>query len=136
MGLELNLVGPLSWRAIARLEEAGRLTALLDLLDGAPAGGASDEVWNHVATPDAVRRVLEQSPIDFRILDRLLARVGLDAADMAAQLRRLIDLSLVTALQNAFQIAPPIREAVFADTRQLPDGHGATRRRERLHVRP
>ena len=82
MGLELNLVGPLAWRAIARMEEAGRLTALLDLLDGAPAGDASDEVWNHVATPDAVRRVLEQSPIDFRILDRLLARVGLDAADM------------------------------------------------------
>ena len=82
MGLEVNLVGPLAWRAIARMEEAGRLTALLDLLEGAPGGSAVDEVWNRVATPDAVHRVLEQSPIDFRILDRLLARVGLDAADM------------------------------------------------------
>src|SRR2546427_794624 len=39
MGLELNLVGPLSWRAVARPQGAGRLTALPHLLGGGPAGG-------------------------------------------------------------------------------------------------
>src|SRR5204862_6933900 len=66
MGLELDMVGPLSWRAIARLEEADRLASLLDLLEGAPAGSAVEAVWARVATPAAVRRVLEGAPIDFR----------------------------------------------------------------------
>jgi len=82
MGLELDMVGPLTWRAIARLEQADRLASLLDLLEGAPAGSAVEAVWARVATPAAVRRVLEGAPIDFRSLDRLLGRVGLEAADL------------------------------------------------------
>lgn len=64
-------------------------------------------------------RVLASEPIlPFEALATVL---GLSATDMAAQLRRLIDFSLVTPLPNAFQIAPPIREAVFASRGILTD---------------
>src|SRR5207247_2393619 len=76
-----SLVRMLS-KLAAHAEQGARLASLLDLLEGAPAGSAVEAVWARVATPAAVRRVLEGAPIDFRSLDRLLGRVGLEAADL------------------------------------------------------
>jgi tetratricopeptide (TPR) repeat protein len=65
-------------------------------------------------------RILASEPI--LPFEALAAVLGLESADMAAQLRRLIDLSLVTPHQDVFQIAPPIREAVFVARGNLADG--------------
>ena len=122
MGLELDTVGPLTWRAIARLEEAGRLASLLDLLEGAPAGRAVEAVWARIATPAAVRRLLEGAPIDFRSLDRLLGRVGLEAADLlldflAAAEERAVRRALLDRLVTLGAILGPRLAARLGDGR-------------------
>jgi hypothetical protein len=81
MGLELQELGPRVWQAVARFEAKGRLKELLAVLRSAPAGPTADALWMRVATPAAVRAMLEATPVDFATLDRMLARLGLEAAD-------------------------------------------------------
>jgi len=82
MGLELEHLGPLVWRAVAGMVEEGRLVALLDLLDAArPGSRVAAAIWERAATPETVRRTLSAPAPDFATLDRLLTRVGLPAAE-------------------------------------------------------
>ncbi len=38
-------------------------------------------LWSQVATPDRIRNVLSEEPIDIGVLDNLLSKVGFAAAD-------------------------------------------------------
>ncbi len=82
MSLEVDAVGPNVWRACADLVETGRLTVLLDLLEGAPSETETVRaLWERAASPDTARWVLSDDPVDFVLFDRLMPRVGLAVAD-------------------------------------------------------
>jgi hypothetical protein len=81
LGLELDSLGPPVFEAVDRLEREGGLARLLDVLDAlaAPSEGAAT-IAARVATVDAVTRLVASEPVDFKLLERLTARVGLSAA--------------------------------------------------------
>jgi hypothetical protein len=83
MALETETLGPLVWQAVYRLIAQEELALLLDLLEVAPAGHAvAGQIWGQVATADRVSALLRQESVDFRLVDRLLQRVGLAASDV------------------------------------------------------
>lgn len=80
--LEVETAGPLVWRAVDALVEAGRLGELLQALDEAPADGAVvREFWDHVATPERLAQLLVAQPVDFDLVDRLVGVMGVSAAE-------------------------------------------------------
>lgn len=85
IALEIGTVGPVVWRAVDRLVEAGRVAEILDRVDGSgtelDTGGAAQAIRAHVATPEQLRRALEPEPPDLALLDRLLAILGLAGAE-------------------------------------------------------
>ena len=81
MALEVDTVGPGVLAAADRVVEEGRLGQLLEALgEVQEAQSTAPEVWARLATPDVVRRLARQEPVDFKTLDRLVPRVGLLAA--------------------------------------------------------
>jgi hypothetical protein len=83
LGLELDSLGPHVLAALDRLEREGGLARLLDVLDAmAEPSAAAATVWARVATVDAVSRVVASEPVDFKLLERLAARVGLPAVPL------------------------------------------------------
>jgi len=76
-GLEVGVLGPPVWRAVGRLIDDGRIGALIDGLERAPeAGAAAAPLWERIATPQVVGRLVATEPPDFPTLDRLLPRVA------------------------------------------------------------
>jgi hypothetical protein len=57
------------------------LTPLLDLLDAADDGWMKDALWRHVATPGQLEAQLERSPVNNDVVGRLVARLGVAAAE-------------------------------------------------------
>jgi len=83
LGLELDSLGPPVLAALDRLEREGGLARLLDVLDAmAEPSEAAATIWARVATVDVVARVVASEPVDFKLLERLVARVGLPAAPL------------------------------------------------------
>jgi hypothetical protein len=81
MALEVDAVSPHVLAAADRVVAEGRLGRLLDALVDVPESpGATLQVWARLATPDVVRRLAGQDPVDFKTLERLVPRVGLAAA--------------------------------------------------------
>ncbi|MGH7546078.1 MAG: hypothetical protein ACREKI_07840 [Gemmatimonadota bacterium] len=81
MCLEVDAIGPALWRAVETMMQQGRLSLLLGILEGAPAGNrTAEEVWRHAGTLDQVTRLLQDEPVDFESLDRILTKKGLAAA--------------------------------------------------------
>ena len=82
MACETDATGDALDRAVDQLVGQVRLGAVLDILDRAsPDGKVAAVVAAKVLTPAAIRSVLEVHPIDLALLDRLIAKMGLDAAD-------------------------------------------------------
>ncbi len=82
MSLEVDAVGPNVWRACAHLVDTGRLGVLLDMLESAPdQTDTSRALWERAASPDTLRWLLATVPVDFATVDRLLPRLGEQAAD-------------------------------------------------------
>jgi hypothetical protein len=82
MACEVNAVGDALDRAVDVLVLQRRHSAVLDVLEGAPAPGAATAwIAARAVTPDAVHAVLSTSPVDLALLDRLIARLGPAAAD-------------------------------------------------------
>lgn len=79
MALELGEVRRPVWHALARLVEHGRVAAVCDLLDGAPAppptSGVAELLWERLTVPEVVRGLLTREPADFPTLDRLVSRL-------------------------------------------------------------
>ena len=79
MALELGTVGAALWRAVDRMSRDGQLGRLLDLLDGAPEGGAVEAVLTRLAAAGTLRRLVTAERVDLAIVERLVRLSGLDA---------------------------------------------------------
>ena len=81
MACEADAPGQGLDRAVDQLVAQVRLGSVLDVLDHAPSGSAAAaSIAQKVLTPESVRALLLIQPIDFPLLDRLLARLGPDGA--------------------------------------------------------
>jgi hypothetical protein len=81
MALELDTVGESVERAVDALVERGELPWVLEALRFAYAPKAVDALRRRVARPDQVAALLTDDPIDFALLDEMIAAVGVGAAD-------------------------------------------------------
>jgi hypothetical protein len=82
MALELGVQGQAVDEAVDQLVERGHVAVLTKLLADAPADSpVADAMWNRLATPDLVRRLLEDEGTDIGLLDTVLPRLGLAAAE-------------------------------------------------------
>jgi hypothetical protein len=80
VALEVGVAGPRLTTAVDAVARGGRLTQLLDALNGAPASEAAEVVRRHVATADMVAWLVAGEPLDFSTLERLVAHTGPAAA--------------------------------------------------------
>ncbi len=81
MGLEAGVVGSALWRAVDVMASRESLSPLIDLLDRAPQGWATEAVWEVLATPERLREVLERGQPDTGTVTRMARRMGLAAAE-------------------------------------------------------
>ncbi|HYK10755.1 MAG TPA: HEAT repeat domain-containing protein [Gemmatimonadales bacterium] len=101
MALEIDVTGPTVWAAVDRMVSGDQFSRLLELLEGAPAGGTAKTIRVRIFNIDAVARLLTGPQPDFALIDRLVQVVGtaaaaplLDAlatADVRAVRRALLD---------------------------------------------
>src|SRR6266581_310505 len=81
MALEIGTMGPRLPAAIGRVVAEGRLTQLLDALEGGAADtAAAATVRAQIATAAAVQQIVAREPMDFKLLERLVPLVGTAAA--------------------------------------------------------
>ncbi|HET7296402.1 MAG TPA: hypothetical protein VFI66_04630, partial [Gemmatimonadales bacterium] len=81
MALEADVSGTPVLAAVDRLLEEGRLSDVVERLERVSgSSGAATAVWERIATPDVIRRLVAREPVDFRMLDRLVPRAGVAAA--------------------------------------------------------
>src|SRR6059036_863277 len=81
MALEVGTLGPRLHAAVDRVVTEGRLTHLLDALEGGVADtAAAATVRAQIATAAAVQQIVAREPIDFKLLERLVPLVGTAAA--------------------------------------------------------
>ncbi|HET7457216.1 MAG TPA: hypothetical protein VFJ74_06155, partial [Gemmatimonadaceae bacterium] len=125
MGLELGAAGEAIFRAADALVARGRLAALLDWLEAAPATAARDALWSHVATPEHLTSALAASSRDRVLLARLTRRLGyaacaplLDAIEGAADDTRRVQ-ELADVLATAGPDAAAAAAARIADARWI-----------------
>jgi hypothetical protein len=81
MGIEIGILGEPVWRATDQLASRGDITPLLDLLDSAPDGWMRNWLWRHVATTDRLYQQLQREPVNFQVVQRLVARMQIAAAE-------------------------------------------------------
>lgn len=82
MALELGASGDSLIAAVDTLVERKETPILLDLLAQAPPGDpAAEAVWSRLPARDELRRILEHEEPDAALVDRLLRRLGIEAAE-------------------------------------------------------
>lgn len=80
--LELGSWGDVVNAAVDALVERREIPTLLDLLAQAPAGDpAAEAVWSRLPARDELCRALAEAEPDAALVERLLPRLGLEAAD-------------------------------------------------------
>ncbi len=128
IGLEVDQPGGAVWSAVATLVESKRFAALLELIDRAPEGSrAAEALWNELASPESVRRVLEMEEPDFEALDLLVQRAGTRAA--APMLEVLIESESRSIRRQLFsRLANMGSEVAPLVVRHLEDGRWFVKR--------
>jgi hypothetical protein len=82
MALELDSLGEPVTRAIEAMVRRGDLLRLFTVVGNAPEHSrAAAAIWRQLATPDQLRTALREVPIDFTLVDQLVPRLKLAAAD-------------------------------------------------------
>jgi hypothetical protein len=82
MSLEIGTMGASVKRAVDQMLEEGHAMELLQLLEGPQAPpDLVDDIWGYLATPQSIRQLLMNEPRDTEVVERLVARMGLDAAE-------------------------------------------------------
>lgn len=80
MACESGAAGPPVVRAIDDLLVAGRLAAVLEVLQHAPQPNPATElIRGHVVNPNTLKLLLSAQPVDFSLVDRLLAALDAEA---------------------------------------------------------
>ena len=115
MALELDTVGEPVERAVDALADRGELPWVLAALRLAYAPKAVEALRRRIARPERIAAVLAEEPIDYTLLDELIAAIGAFAADPlldalaeaeAASTRR----ALIQRLTN---LGPSIEDAIL-----------------------
>ena len=81
MGFELSAGGPRFETALEAMLNSARLEALLNILDNAPDKAFAESVWSFIDSHNIVWAALTEARIDFPVLERLVKRKRLSAAD-------------------------------------------------------
>lgn len=81
MGIEIQILGEPVWRSVDALASQGELAPVLDLLDAAPEGWMRETLWRHVATGDRLHQQLQRAPVNLSVVQRLVSRMRLAAAE-------------------------------------------------------
>ncbi len=121
MSLELDSLGEPVTRAVEAMIRRGELLRLFTLVTNAPERSrAAAAMWRQLASPEQLRAALREAPIDFTLVDQLVARLKLAAADplldaLEASASRTIRRKLLELLG---QLGP---EAATVITARLPD---------------
>ncbi len=121
MSLELDSLGEPVTRAVEAMIRRGELLRLFTLVTNAPERSrAAAAMWRQLASPEQLRAALREAPIDFTLVDQLVARLKLAAADplldaLEASSSRTIRRKLLELLG---QLGP---EAATVITARLPD---------------
>ena len=84
MALEIGVAGDSTWRAIETMVEKRQLSTLIGMLERGPRPAVAQRIWERVATPERVRALIGEPQPDWHSLERLVARVGLGAANALA----------------------------------------------------
>lgn len=81
MGLELDERVGYIREAADQMIGSGRFGGLAELLDAAPGDNTlADELWNRLAVPDIVARLLDAEPPGFPLVERLVGVAGAEVA--------------------------------------------------------
>lgn len=81
MSLEIEAFGISAKHAVTEMVKRGRIAELIALVDAAP--DSNKVVWTfrrHLDNTRTVRRLLQDRPINFEVLERLVSRIGFPAA--------------------------------------------------------
>lgn len=82
VALEVRATGPAVDAAVTALVEQEELPVLIGLLADAPAGDpVAEAIWARLPTRTALERALAEGEPDTAVVDQLLRRLGLEAAD-------------------------------------------------------
>jgi hypothetical protein len=82
MSLEIGTMGTSAKQAVVEMLGQGKAMELLQLLDDPIAPpDLVDDIWAHLATPQSIRELLMNEPRDTEVVERLVARMGMDAAE-------------------------------------------------------
>jgi hypothetical protein len=84
MALEIGVAGDSTWRAVETMVAKRQLAPLIAMLERGPRPAIVQRIWEQVATPERIRALLGEPQPDWQALDRLVARVGLGAANALA----------------------------------------------------
>jgi hypothetical protein len=74
MALELGTSGPTVDAAVQSMLDAGRLQELVAAVDAVERSEATGTVWHKLGQPEHVLGMLAREPVDFALLDRVVAR--------------------------------------------------------------
>ena len=81
MGIEVERVEGPALEGFSEMVREGAIAELLDVLEEAPADNpAVSELQAQLETPEILASLLDRAPLDFDVIDRLIARLGVAAA--------------------------------------------------------
>jgi hypothetical protein len=120
MALELDCLGPSVYAAAEALLNRRQLGPIAGLLEAAPHTETAEALWRHVATPQRLEAELALDPPDQDVIEILVRRLGLGAANsLLDHLGRTDDRSTRAALmKQLLALGPRIGEVAVA---RLPD---------------
>jgi len=82
MAMEVGAFGVTVTHAVDSMLHMGRFQELMAIIDAAPeASSRPEDVWKHLSSPEQVRYLLENYQHDIEGVQRVLDRLGLEAAD-------------------------------------------------------
>ncbi len=82
MSIEVGAAGPMLREAVVAMAERGELDALVELLDAAPEHNAAvAAIVACLATPDHLRALLDEAPVDSREVCWMITHLGAEAAE-------------------------------------------------------
>ncbi len=122
MALELDCIGPSVLTAAEGLLNRRQFGVLAGLLEAASQTETTAAVWRHVASPERLEAELLQNPPDQEVIEILVRRLGMDAANsLLDHLARTDDRSIRAALmKQLLALGPGIGEVAVARLRNAP----------------
>ncbi len=82
MSLETDTVGDATWSALEEVVREGQATEVVRMVeDPSVAEDIQEHFWTHLATPENMRILLANEPRDTEVVEMLLDRMGMTAAE-------------------------------------------------------